>query len=656
MTAFPYGLACLIGLSASSTAFATNGWMPSTPGSAHASLQSGAVTLENQALRLVWNLEGSQHLRMENRWAGSTIDSDSAPFRAKLRGGQWIPFGDFRETAPLHLVSVSGGQAAEERWTDESLGLSATWRITLRDGSNYIRTELDLTPAKQDVDLEEVDLIDVSTPDAKVSGSVQGSPIVTSDIFFGFEHPMALATVTDGLAVCGIQRALPLHAGQTTRYSSVIGVSPRRQLRRGFLNYVERERARRYDTFLHYNSWYDLGYFNRYTADQCVERINTYGQELSVKRGVKLSSFLFDDGWDDPHTIWKFNANFPNAFTPLKEAAEKYHANPGIWLSPWGGYAEPREQRLATGKKEGMEIDSEGFALSGPKYYDLFRNVCLKLVGEYGINQFKFDGTGSPDKQYPGSKFGSDFEAAIQLIQDLRKARPGLFVNLTTGTWPSPFWTRYADSIWRGGYDHNFAGVGPSREKWITYRDGDTYHGIVLKGPLYPLNSLMLHGLIYAQYAQGLKNDPQNDFRNELRDYFGTGTQLQEMYITPSLLTPQNWDDLAESAKWSRANKDTLVDTHWVGGDPLKLEVYGWASWSPQKAILVLRNPSDQPQAFSVDPEKVFELPENSHGTLNLKDPYKSDHDNTVTSVKIGESKVIHLAPSQVVVLEGAGR
>ena len=31
--------------------------------------------------------------------------------------------------------------------------------------------------------------------------------------------------------------------------------------------------------------------------------------------------------------------------------------------------------------------------------------------------------------------------------------------------------------------------------------------------------------------------DPGNDFPNEVRSYFGTGTQLQEMYITPSLLT-----------------------------------------------------------------------------------------------------------------------
>ena len=85
----------------------------------------------------------------------------------------------------------------------------------------------------------------------------------------------------------------------------------------------------------------------------------------------------------------------------------------------------------------------------------------------------------------------------------------------------------------------------------------------------------MLHGMIYAERHKQLSADPSNDFRNEIRSYFGTGTQLQEMYITPSLLSTQNWDDLAEAAKWSRANADVLKDTHWVGGDPAWQQVYG---------------------------------------------------------------------------------
>ena len=144
-------------------------------------------------------------------------------------------------------------------------------------------------------------------------------------------------------------------------------------------------------------------------------------------------------------------------------------------MSPWGGYGKPKQQRIAAGRAAGYEIVDNGFALSGPKYYAAFRDTCVKFVRDYGVNQFKFDGTGNADRVVPGSEFDSDFAAAIHLIGELRALKPDLYINLTTGTYPSPFWLRYADSIWRGGEDHEFLGVGPKREQWITYRDADTY-------------------------------------------------------------------------------------------------------------------------------------------------------------------------------------
>ena len=90
----------------------------------------------------------------------------------------------------------------------------------------------------------------------------------------------------------------------------------------------------------------------------------------------------------------------------------------------------------------------------------------------------------------------------------------------------------------------------------MTYRDAETYDNVVTKGPLYPLNSLMLHGIIYATNAAQMHGMSDADFAVQAREFFGNGTQLQEMYITPKLLDQQNWDDLAEAAKWARANAD----------------------------------------------------------------------------------------------------
>ena len=238
------------------------------------------------------------------------------------------------------------------------------------------------------------------------------------------------------------------------------------------------------------------------------------------------------------------------------------------------------------------------------------------------------------------------------LIGDLRKLNPDLYINLTTGTYPSPFWLFYADSIWRGGDDTEFAGVGPSRERWITYRDADTYDEIVKAGRLFPLNSLMLHGIVYAQKAPYLSTDPGGDFRNEVRSYFGSGTQLQELYITPSLLTDANWDDLAEAAKWARRNAATLNDTHWIGADPRWLSVYGWAAWSSQKGILTLRNPSDKPQRFSLDIQQAFELPPNAPERYSAHSPWSEDVAQPSIDLHAGQPFTFKLAPFQVLTLE----
>jgi hypothetical protein len=274
------------------------------------------------------------------------------------------------------------------------------------------------------------------------------------------------------------------------------------------------------------------------------------------------------------------------------------------------------------------------------------------MIRTYGVGQFKIDGTGSTGSTVAGSRFDSDFDAAISLIAELRAEQPDLFVNLTTGTYPSPFWLRYADSTWRGGDDHDFAGVGTDRQRWITYRDGDTYGGVVRQGPLYPLNALMLHGLIYARHARGLNADPSHDFTSEVRSYFGTGTQLQEMYVMPSLLTPENWDAIAEAAKWSRRNADALVDTHWVGGDPWRLEPYGWASWTPAKGTLVLRNPKDAPQAMEVDVAEVFELPAGAPRRWRARSPWEEDRSRAAVALRAGEPHRFALGPFEVLTLD----
>ncbi len=632
-----------------------------------AKLSANGGSITNAQITAEWQAQGNHPAGLLVRGEGGSIALDG-PFAVAIRNRDILnASGLVPEDAPSieQLKSVPGaarrsdglpGVAVHYRLADPAGEFDAEWSLILREGSNYLRQSLTITAGDKPVRITDVRMIDVHAPGIAVAGTVHGSPLVVSkghaEFFLGFEQPLSESSAVAGHGVSDLTIAAPLGAHQSVTYSAVIGIARQGQLRRDFLTYLERERAHPYRTFLHYNSWFDIGFFTPYTQQDAVNRIHAIGEELHVKRGVTLDSYLFDDGWDDHNDLWRIRSDFKDGFAPLQQAAAEYGTAPGIWLSPWGGYGKPKDERVATAKRDGYELAGGLLALSGPKYYARFHEAVTELVTKYGINQFKLDGTGNADTVVKGSQFSSDFDAAIHLIGDVRRLKPDLYINLTTGTWPSPFWLMYADSIWRGGYDMEHEGVGTDRERWITYRDADTYDEVVKQGPLYPLNSLMLHGIVYAQKAPHLSTDPGNDFANEVHSYFGTGTQLQELYITPSLLTSANWDTLAEAAKWSRTNAATLRDTHWVGGDPRWLAVYGWAAWSPEKGILTLRNPSDKPQSITLDAAQAFELPAGATQRYKAHSPWAADASQPAIELRAGQPHTFSLQPFQVLTLE----
>jgi hypothetical protein len=623
--------------------------------------------LENTAIAWHWHLVDGKFrpVQVDDKLNKTTLNLTGECFQLVLGDGAVVKASDFKlegspeagrlkpEPDSPTLARHFPGRQLVVKLSDRNRNLSAEWRVILRDGSAYVREELALRATGKDVPVGKIILQDEEVPGAKTIGTVDGSPVVAGDFFFGYEHPMAQNLVdSSNVMQCSFVRNAILKDGETLTQSCVIGVAPAGQLRRGFLAYIERERAHPYRPFLHYNSWYDIAWAGRkYNESEGLDVINRIGQELVKKRDVQMDSFLLDDGWDDNRTLWKFNSGFPNGFTPLKRATAKYDAGIGVWVSPFGGYNEAKEQRLKYGSGQGFETNANGFSLAGPKYYQRFHNICLVMVQKYGVNQFKFDGLAAGARASE-SGLTRDGDAMMRLIADLRAAKPDIYINQTIGTWPSPFWLLYVDSTWRGGADHDFQGKGSWCQQWLTYRDAQTYQNVVEQAPLYPLNSLMLHGIIYATNAIHLCGQSDADFADQVREFFGNGTQLQEMYITPKLLNQQNWDDLAEAAKWSRANADALVDTHWIGGNPDKGEIYGWASWSPSKAILVLRNPDDKPAAFTADVKELFQLPPHARTSYIMHRPWKEDRQQPAVELQAGQPHTFTLHSFEVLVLE----
>jgi hypothetical protein len=639
------------------------------PGAASARFGEKQLVLENAALSATWRVttDAFRLVQIEDRIAHKTLTPKVAEaFRIDLTDGRALVASEFRITDEPKLVRLAPGQTsprvstrepgwqATVRLTSPDGQLDVCWTATLHDRSNAIRTELTLRPKELPIGIGNVVALEVDHVEARVAGTVSGSPVVAGNLFFACEHPLAENRVDDGRVECITRYRTGSERGEVWSRSAVIGVAPAEQLRRAFLYYVERERARPYRLFLHYNSWWDIAWPGHQMDEaQCLEVMRHFGRELYEKRGVALDSFVFDDGWDDPKTLWKFHDGFPDGFKPHQKAAEKQDSEIGVWLSPWGGYGQAKADRLEYGKTQGFETNSRGFSLAGPTYYARYADACKRMIAAYGANYFKFDGIGQ-GLGSPGAdnEFAADVEALLKLTRELRDQRPDVYLSITTGTWPSPYWLWYGDSVWRNGHDLGFHGAGSMRQQSITYRDMFVRRMIIDRAPLYPINSLMTVSVCQAQLGTAAKMvEDLDDLPDEIRMAFASGTQLLELYVTPSRMTEEGWDVLADCARWSRENADTLVDVHWVGGDPGEAEVYAYAAWSPRKGILTLRNPADKPQSISLNLADAFEMPERS-GSFRIAVPW-SVHDRGIPErLAAGDTYEFKLGPWEVLLIE----
>jgi hypothetical protein len=184
--------------------------------------------------------------------------------------------------------------------------------------------------------------------------------------------------------------------------------------------------------------------------------------------------------------------------------------------------------------------------------------------------------------------------------------------------------------------------------RWITYCDAQTYINIVFAGPLLSLASPLLYGLIHAQNAEHLVDDPNHDFTAEVPSYFCSGTQLQEVYIAPSLLPDSDWDVLAKRSDWSQSNASMLHDTHWVEWAPGEEELHGWVSLTARNRILVLRNVSSRPQAISTDMQDALELPPDARRTYTMHSPRKNHISKAAVTLRTVQANTSELQPFEV--------
>ena len=574
------------------------------------------------------------------------------------------------------------GKALEARFTYEEL--SIVWRAVLRNGSHYLRTEMDIQVAK---DLPMKGIVAMNYLVAKnsaytapeVVGNTRGAILASNHIFAGLETPMGLNSCKDEGNATHIEglwrRNTTLKAGKTWNISSVVGLVAPKQLRRSFLAYSERERAVAWRPYPVYISWYELNidrnnaqapsYKGNMTVEQCADVVSHWKTHFYDKYQMAPKAFVWDDGWDQYGT-WTFNPNFPNGFDEPANEAKKMGTGIGAWLGPVGGYGQSGEYRRAYWRSKG------GMQLSNEDYYNFFIRCCTNMIDRYDFRFFKFDGISAqasaigPDE---GTRGEENAEAIISIERAVRQKRPDIFLNTTVGTWASPFWFHFTDAVWRQEGDYGEAGdQGTDRERWITYRDRLVYQNFIQRSPVCPINTLMTHGFILSRWGAVSKNMDYDGIVREMRCAFACGSGMVELYNDYKLMDEIKdnqgnagalWKDLAECIKWQQEQADVLPDAHWVGGNPWdgkKANVYGWAAWNGKKSVLTLRNPSTSALTFTTTLREALDIPAYVRGKITLTHAFNQaelDGMPINKAIDIDTPLVLNLPGSSVFIYNG---
>lgn len=661
------------------------------PGVAKITQKSNSYQLANKVLKASFiNTGGKLYF---NGCSELGLQPDTELFKVLLGDGKTITASEMK-LEDVKMVTLAenpsaataslryAGKALEARFTYEEL--SIVWRAVLRNGSHYLRTEMDIQAAK---DLPMKGIVAMNYLVAKnsaytapeVVGNTRGAILASNHIFAGLETPMGLNSCKDEGNATHIEglwrRNTTLKAGKTWNISSVVGLVAPKQLRRSFLAYSERERAVAWRPYPVYISWYELNidrnnaqapsYKGNMTVEQCADVVSHWKTHFYDKYQMAPKAFVWDDGWDQYGT-WTFNPNFPNGFDEPANEAKKMGTGIGAWLGPVGGYGQSGEYRRAYWRSKG------GMQLSNEDYYNFFIRCCTNMIDRYDFRFFKFDGISAqasaigPDEGTIGEE---NAEAIISIERAVRQKRPDIFLNTTVGTWASPFWFHFTDAVWRQEGDYGEAGdQGTDRERWITYRDRLVYQNFIQRSPVCPINTLMTHGFILSRWGAVSKNMDYDGIVREMRCAFACGSGMVELYNDYKLMDEIKdnqgnagalWKDLAECIKWQQEQADVLPDAHWVGGNPWdgkKANVYGWAAWNGKKSVLTLRNPSTSAQTFTTTLREALDIPAYVRGKITLTHAFSQaelDGMPINKAIDIDTPLVLNLPGSSVFIYNG---
>jgi hypothetical protein len=399
----------------------------------------------------------------------------------------------------------------------------------------------------------------------------------------------------------------------------VTAVTPQPYVKKWFFTYVDDIRVAPAKPYILYNSWYDLRSEAYAKADKNIPKnavmndtntlriIRLLRKNMIEKHHIRLNAFVLDDGWDNYESAWALNRHeFPNGLRPLADTLAKTGTRLGIWYGPIGGYSFAM-RRVKWMGEHGYEVTGHKYVygsaqlcLAGKNYSVLFQKRTSDMVKNDHVGYFKWDGIqfscSDPTHGHPVGIYSrrAVMQSVIAKCNAVRAIDPKVYLNITSGTWLSPWWLQYANQIWMDAADYAFADV-PSisrRDNAMTYRDYALYDDFKVRDMWIPAANLMTHGIIKGRLENISKGgEPMDRFTNNAVLYFARGITMWELYISPDILTDAEWNVLAQAIHWAESVQDVMATTFMTGGNPAKGQTYGYVHFKGDKGLIAVRNP-----------------------------------------------------------------
>ena len=591
-------------------------------------VSKGKIVIGNKNIERVIDIKDGTASTTEilNKRSGSNYEINSDEFALNIIFSSWGPAYSKKQNGESNVLLTSKDfqyknysiRDLEDSGKEINLNYTFNQSMTafvvnvfyqIYPGDIYMRKWIEISDTSFGTQfLDRIYLESLTFKEKEFSHGSFGQPVFNKDIFLGVEYPTTENIINSEKVLAGYIVGQKITNNVYKSHTSILGTAPSSvKLEQTFMSYVDDIKVKGTRQFLLYNTWYDMRLpflidnpNNILNEKNVLNRIDSFKRTLSSSN-IQLNAFVIDLGWDKITPEWEIDsAKFPNGFSLIKKSLDSIHTSLGLWASPWGGYEE-RNQRVKWANQHGYETSGDFLCFAGKKYFNALFDAMVNYTNKYDIGYFKWDGLsigcnelnhGHLPGIYSHEAIVSNF---ISMIDSVRKINPDIFINITIGTWLSPWWLKYADCVWMQGEDYGYADNVPcinDRDKAITYKDGVLWDDLRNQQLLFPISSIMTHGIIKGSLnLLGGKNETLDSFSNEVMMYFGRGVSMWELYLTPDLVSGDEWKSITSTIKWAKANKDVLKNTRMILGNPLKKEPYGFIHLTKDKGILLLRNP-----------------------------------------------------------------